>query len=67
MEVPAEVYVWKGDPLQRERALALQTRNREALQRAFARGLAAIGYERDADGSGRYLLGKVSGLERRIE
>ncbi len=57
VDVPAEVYAWKADPEQREAARAVQTRNRERLQMAFARGLAAIGYERDGAGNGRYLLG----------
>ncbi len=65
VEVPAEVYRWKEDPGQRQQALALQSRNRAALQGAFDRGLAAIGYERDAAGNGSFLLGRAVELERR--
>ncbi len=54
--VPAEIAVWKagGDA----RAVQLQAANRERLQRAFAAGLAALGYERRADGGGAFRLGR---------
>jgi predicted GNAT superfamily acetyltransferase len=55
--VPYAIYQWKQDIQQRSRAQALQTNIREALQSAFHRGLAVVGYERDADGNGCYLLG----------
>jgi predicted GNAT superfamily acetyltransferase len=55
--VPRAIYQWKQDPQQRSLAQALQTANRQALESAFHRGLAVIGYERDADGNGCYLLG----------
>ena len=55
--VPASIYDWKLDPSMREFALAAQARVREALREGFRDGLAAIGYERDADGNGWYLLG----------
>jgi len=42
----------------REKSVQAQANNREALQRAFADGLAVIGYERTADGDGRFLLGR---------
>mgnify|MGYP001545944094 CR=1 FL=1 len=48
---------WKQDPGQRSLAQQLQTRNREALQRAFQSGLAVIGYERNVEGDGSFLLG----------
>ncbi len=41
----------------REKSLEAQIKNREALQVAFARGLAVVGYERNAEGDGRFLLG----------
>ena len=31
--------------------------NREALESAFRRGLAVVGYERDEQGNGSFLLG----------
>jgi len=55
--VPHAIYQWKQDAQQRSRAQALQTSNREALESAFRRGLAVIGYERNADGDGSFLLG----------
>ena len=55
--VPQAIYQWKQDAQQRSLAQALQTRNREALQSAFHRGLAVIGYERDPEGNGCFLLG----------
>jgi predicted GNAT superfamily acetyltransferase len=55
--VPHTIYQWKQDPQQRSLAQALQSSNREALESAFRRGLAVIGYERDAQGSGAFLLG----------
>jgi len=55
--VPHAIYQWKQDMQQRGLAEALQTSIREALQSALQHGLAVIGYERDADGNGCYLLG----------
>jgi predicted GNAT superfamily acetyltransferase len=55
--VPHAIYQWKQDAQQRVLAQSIQTRNREALESAFRRGLAVIGYERDAEGSGCFLLG----------
>lgn len=53
--VPAHIYEWKaaGDP----RAQQAQGIVREGLQAHFAVGLAAIGYEREPDGTGVFLLG----------
>jgi predicted GNAT superfamily acetyltransferase len=55
--VPQAIYQWKQDVEQRGLAQALQISIREALQSAFHRDLAVVGYERDADGNGCYLLG----------
>ncbi len=56
--VPAEVYEWKGSPADRHKALEVQTRNREQLQKAFSAGLSAVGYERDGQGNGTFLLAR---------
>ena len=56
--VPAEIYEWKQSLSDRGKALDVQTQNREQLQRAFAQGLAAVGYERDEQGNGAFLLAK---------
>jgi predicted GNAT superfamily acetyltransferase len=55
--VPHTIYQWKQDAQQRSLALAVQSNNREALESAFRRGLAVIGYERDVEGNGTFLLG----------
>lgn len=57
IDVPAEIYAWKGAAATRAQALAVQTGNRDVFQRAFAEGLSVLGYERDEDGNGRFLLG----------
>jgi predicted GNAT superfamily acetyltransferase len=63
--VPREVAEWKASVELRGRAAAAQTASRLALQAAFTRGLAVVGYERDAQGNGMFLLGAVdkSGVE----
>jgi predicted GNAT superfamily acetyltransferase len=58
IDVPAEIYEWKAEATTRTQALAVQERNRERFQRAFAEGLCVLGYERDGPGSGRFLLGE---------
>jgi predicted GNAT superfamily acetyltransferase len=58
IDVPAEIYAWKGAAATRAQALAVQTSNRERFSRAFAEGLSVLGYERDEQGNGRFLLGE---------
>ncbi len=58
IEVPAEIYAWKANPETRQTAADLQLRNRQQFRDAFARGLACLGYERDASGNGAFLLGR---------
>ena len=55
--IPQAIHLWKQDPAARQQALALQTANRQALESAFDRGLAVIGFERAEDGGGAFLLG----------
>ncbi|HUZ95722.1 MAG TPA: GNAT family N-acetyltransferase [Edaphobacter sp.] len=62
--VPHAIYQWKQDAPQRSLAQAVQSQNREALQAAFQRGLAVIGYERDSEGNGAFLLGQWDGFSR---
>ncbi len=57
IEVPAEIYDWKAAPETRGRAAEVQERNRELFLSAFSQGFAVLGYERDARGNGKYLLG----------
>jgi predicted GNAT superfamily acetyltransferase len=54
--VPSLIYHWKADPSKRDRARDVQLANREQFLSAFSRGLAVLGYERDAEGNGMYLL-----------
>lgn len=56
--VPAEIYDWKASEAERGRARELQSRNREEFLTAFADGLAVLGYDRDAHGNGKFLLGR---------
>jgi predicted GNAT superfamily acetyltransferase len=55
--VPARIYEWKAEAAKRNQAQQIQERNREAFQQAFAGGLAVLGYRRDPQGSGQFLLG----------
>ena len=57
IQVPAEIYEWKGRPSTRPQALAVEEKNRQLFNRFFAEGLAVLGYERDARGDGTFLLG----------
>jgi predicted GNAT superfamily acetyltransferase len=57
ISVPAPIYEWKASPETRDRAAEVQLRNREALMSAFADGLAVLGYERDREGNGTFLVG----------
>jgi len=56
--VPSEIYTWKAAPQHRHKAEQVQARNRDQFLDAFSRGLAVLGYERDAIGNGTFLLGK---------
>lgn len=58
LSVPAEIYKWKVSEAGRGRAREVQSRNREEFLKAFADGLAALGYERDSAGNGKFLLGR---------
>jgi predicted GNAT superfamily acetyltransferase len=58
ISVPAQIYDWKAAPETRGKAREVQERNREKFVRLLAAGLAVLGYERDAEGNGKFLLGK---------
>ena len=62
--VPHAIYQWKQDPEQRSLAKQVQSANQEALQRAFERGLSVLGYERDREGNGIFLLGRWNDVEQ---
>lgn len=57
IEVPAQIYDWKAASETRGKAQQVQERNREQFLRSFAAGLSVLGYEREADGNGKFLLG----------
>lgn len=56
--VPAQIYAWKASDADRPKAAEVQRRNRQEFRSAFREGLAALGYERDGDGNGSFLLGR---------
>src|SRR5579864_1621282 len=56
--VPAAIYEWKAAEETRARALDVLESNRRQFLKAFADGLAVLGYERDDAGNGKFLLGK---------
>jgi len=58
IEVPADIYAWKAQPETRQKAADLQLHNREQFLTAFSRGLACLGFERDPQGNGAFLLGR---------
>jgi predicted GNAT superfamily acetyltransferase len=57
IDLPAQIYEWKAAPETRGQAQGVQERNRGLFLSAFDQGLAVLGYERDAEGNGKYLLG----------
>jgi predicted GNAT superfamily acetyltransferase len=58
ISVPAPIYEWKASPATRDRARDVQEHNREQFLKAFDEGLAVLGYERDPEGNGKFLLGQ---------
>ena len=58
IEVPAQIYEWKAGPDTRLQAQQVQERNREQFLRAFGQGLVVLGYERDTEGNGKFLLAR---------
>jgi predicted GNAT superfamily acetyltransferase len=58
VDVPSEIYAWKASPPDRSTARDTQARNAQALESAFARDLAVLGYQRSQRGDGQFLLGR---------
>jgi predicted GNAT superfamily acetyltransferase len=58
ISVPAQIYEWKASADQRARAQEVQDRNRVQFLKAFSRGLSVLGYDRDSEGNGKFLLGE---------
>jgi predicted GNAT superfamily acetyltransferase len=63
--VPASIDQWKAAEASRERALTVQLENRQKFQQAFSRGLAVLGFSRDAQGNGVFKLGPLPGPGQR--
>ncbi len=58
ISVPAEIYEWKSAPPTRNRAQEVQECNRKDFLQAFSDGLVVLGYERDPQENGKFLLGR---------
>jgi predicted GNAT superfamily acetyltransferase len=58
VSIPAEIYDWKARADTRSKAMEVQSAAREVMLRAFDDGLACLGYERDAHGNGKFLIGR---------
>jgi hypothetical protein len=58
ISVPAQIYEWKADTAKRDRAKELQLTNRQQFLNGFSSGLAVLGYTRDPEGNGTYLLAR---------
>jgi predicted GNAT superfamily acetyltransferase len=58
IDVPAQIYDWKAAAETRGKAQQVQERNRESFVQAFGKGLALLGYQRSAEGNGKFLLGR---------
>ena len=57
ISVPGQIYQWKASAETRERAREVQEHNRTDFLQAFNDGLTVLGYERDSQGDGKFLLG----------
>jgi predicted GNAT superfamily acetyltransferase len=58
IQVPAGIYHWKAQAATRQQALDVQSQNRELFLQAFGDHLDVLGYERDQQGNGTFLLGR---------
>ena len=56
--VPHQIAHWRHSPLDQERVLDIQTRNREHFEQAFMRQLAVIAFRIDTEGNGIFQLGR---------
>jgi predicted GNAT superfamily acetyltransferase len=56
--VPHQIAHWRHSPVDQDRVLDIQSRNREHFEQAFARRLAVIGFRMDTEGNGVFQLGR---------
>jgi len=61
--VPSPTGLWKASAASRERAFAVQQENQQKFLAAFPRGLAVLGFSRDAEGNGVFELGPYAPAE----
>jgi predicted GNAT superfamily acetyltransferase len=64
--VPAPIDQWKASESSRQQAIAVQLENRHKFQEAFSRGLAVLGFSRDAQGNGIFELGPLAQAESNL-
>jgi predicted GNAT superfamily acetyltransferase len=57
ISVPHQVSHWRHSPLDQDRVLDIQSKNREHFEQGFARQLAVIGFRIDSEGNGIFQLG----------
>ena len=58
IDVPAQIYDWKTAAETRDKARQVQERNRDEFLRAFSNEFVVLGYERDPEGNGKFVLGE---------
>ena len=56
--VPHQIAHWRHSPLDQERVLDIQSKNREHFEQAFLRQLAVVGFRIDTEGNGIFQLGR---------
>jgi predicted GNAT superfamily acetyltransferase len=56
--VPHQLAHWRHSPLDQERVLDIQSKNREHFEQAFMRQLAVVGFRIDTEGNGIFQLGR---------
>jgi predicted GNAT superfamily acetyltransferase len=56
--VPHQIAHWRHSPLDQERVLDIQSKNREHFEQAFMRQLAVVGFRIDTEGNGIFQLGR---------
>jgi predicted GNAT superfamily acetyltransferase len=58
ISVPHQIAHWRHSPVDEQRVREIQSRNRELFEQAFARQLAVVGFNMDAEGNGVFQLGR---------
>jgi len=65
LTVPGQVYAWKANDAERDKARAVQTENRERFKQLFAEGLGVVAFTRDGAGDGTYHVSEWSEPEEK--